>query len=119
MYNTGLDMVSGLLRLLLDDYDNADGRSRLEGALEQVKNYPEENRETVINRIIEIGAKCNDKNKNLLSDSLHKVFNSKELLFELSDSLNDDFSTSTILESINNRLTKINRSNYAKFKKVG
>ncbi len=119
MYNTGLDMISGLLRLLLDDYDNADGRSRLEGALEQVKNYPEENREIIIKRILEIGAKCNDKNKDLLSNSLNKVFNSKELLFELSDTLNDSFSTSTILKSINNRLTKINRSNYAKFKKVG
>jgi ATP-dependent DNA helicase RecQ len=119
MYNTGLDMVSGLLRLLLDDYDNADGRSRLEGALKEVRNYPEENREIVIKRIIEIGMECDDKNKNLLSDSLYKVFDSKELLFELSDSLNDSFSTSTILESINNRLTKINRSNYAKFKKAG
>ena len=119
MYNTGLDMVSGLLRLLLNDYDNADGRSRLEGSLEQVKNYSTKDREIVIKHIIEIGLECSDKNKSLLANSLHKVFNSKELLFELSETLGDSFSTSTILANINSKLTKINRSNYAKFKETG
>ena len=35
--NTGLDLISGLLRLMLDDFDNADGANRLRSSLSYVK----------------------------------------------------------------------------------
>ena len=38
-YNTGLDFISGVLRLLIDDFGNADGKDRFETSFKQIMKY--------------------------------------------------------------------------------
>ena len=118
MHNTGLDMISGLLRLLLDDYDNADGRHRLESSLEQITRYSDKEQVYIIDNIIKIGRKCNLHNKDLLSESLYKFFPNKELLFRLADEIGDTFSTRVILDDVSTRLKVINKEHYGRFEEI-
>jgi len=118
MHNTGLDMISGLLRLLLDDYDNADGRHRLESSLEQITRHSDKEQAYIIDNIIKIGRKCNLHNKDLLSESLYKFFPNKELLFRLADEIGDTFSTRVILDDASTRLKVINKEHYGRFEEI-
>ena len=118
--NTGLNLISGLIRLLLDDYENSDGRGRLEGSLKQIKNYKVEDKNFIIDEIIKIGKNCNDQNKNLLAESLfNNIDNSKDFLYKLSLELEDTYSTYELLTGITNKLTRINEENYGRLEKIG
>ena len=120
IFYTGLDAISGLLRLLLDDYDNSDGRSRLESSLEQIKNFSSKDQEFIINEIINIGLQCDAYNRSLLSESLYKYYDSsKDFLWLLSEKLKDSFSTGVIVTNINQKLRSINEENYGGLKKTG
>jgi len=119
MYNTGLDLISGLIRLLLDDYSNTDGRLRLEGSLEQIRNYPQEQIDFIIEQVLRVGKGMDNKNRSLLAESLYKHFNDQSFLMRISKSLGDSFSISTIVKSANKRLIGINEKLYHGFRKVG
>jgi len=118
--NTGLNLISGLIRLLLDDYENSDGKDRLEGSLKQIKSYRVEDKNFIIDEIIKIGKNCNDQNKNLLAESLYNnIDNSKDFLYKLSLELEDTYSTYELLTGITNKLTRINEENYGRLEKIG
>ena len=119
MHNTGLDLISGLVRLLLDDYGNSDGRDRLETSLQQIQHYESEDKEFIVEQILKIGQELSNNNKSYLAESLYKFFNSQEFLIRISKSLGDSFSMTTFVEQANNRLEKINEKIYGGFRKVG
>jgi len=119
MQNTGLDLISGFLRLLLDDYDNADGRNRLESSLEQISHFDQQDIDFILEQILKIGNELNTKNKNLLAESLYKHFNSYEYLMLISKALGDQFSMATIVEISTEKLKTINKKIYGGFSKVG
>ena len=119
MNNTGLDLISGLVRLLLDDYRNSDGRDRFETSLEQIQNYEYADKEFIFQQILRLGQKLSNINKSYLAESLYKFFNSQESLLKISKSLDDSFSMTTLIEQGNNRLKTINKKIYGGFKKVG
>ncbi len=119
MHNTGLDLISGLVRLLLDDYGNADGRDRLETSLEQIQHYESVDKEFIIEQILKIGQELSNNNKSYLAESLYKSFNSQEFLLRISKSLGDSFSMATLVEQANKRLKTINEKIYGGFRKVG
>jgi ATP-dependent DNA helicase RecQ len=112
MHNTGLDLISGLVRLLLDDYGNSDGRDRLETSLEQIHHYESADKEFIVEQILKIGQELSNKNKSYLAESLYKFFNSQEFLLRISKSLGDSFSMATLVEQANNRLKTINEKIY-------
>lgn len=112
MHNTGLDLISGLVRLLLDDYGNSDGRDRLETSLEQIQHYESADREFIVAQILKIGQELSNNNKSYLAESLYKFFNSQEFLLRISKSLGDSFSMATLVEQANNRLKTINEKIY-------
>lgn len=109
MYNTGLDLISGLLRLLLDDYKNAHGEKRLESSLEQISQYDHSQIDFILQRILKIGIELSNSNKENLAKSLYKYFNNQYFLKLISKSLGDNYSTEILLKSYtNNRLRIIN-----------
>jgi len=119
MHNTGLDLISGLVRLLLDDYGNSDGRDRFETSLEQIQHYESADKEFIVEQILKIGQELSNNNKSYLAESLYKYFNSQEFLLRISKSLGDSFSMATLVEQANNRLKTINEKIYGGFRKVG
>jgi ATP-dependent DNA helicase RecQ len=72
MYNPGLDLISGLLRLWLDDYENIDGRKRLESSLEEIQHFEESQIDFIVTQVLRIGKELTTKNKNFLAESLCK-----------------------------------------------
>lgn len=119
MYNTGLDLISGLLRLLLDDYNNSDGRERFESSLEQIQKYEPDDREYIIEQIFKIGQELSINNKNYLAESLYKFFESHKFLHRIAKALGDFYSMGILIEDVANRLRTINYNNYGRFRKVG
>ena len=119
MHNTGLDLISGLVRLLLDDYGNSDGRDRFETSLEQIQHYESADKEFIVEQILKIGQELSNNNKSYLAESLYKFFNSQEFLLRISKSLGDSFTMATLVEQANNRLKTINEKIYGGFRKVG
>ncbi|MDQ3191277.1 MAG: RecQ family ATP-dependent DNA helicase [Bacteroidota bacterium] len=119
MYNTGLDLISGILRLLLDDYGNSDGRYRFESSLAQIMHYEQSALEYILEQILKIGSEMSSKNKSFLAESLYKFFNTQEFLMKISKTLGDSYSMTTLIEQANNRLKAINKKIYGGFRKIG
>lgn len=117
MHNTGLDLISGLVRLLLNDYNNADGRNRLESSLEQIQHYKTTDKEFIIEQIFRVGHKLSNTNKNYLAESMCKIFDSQAFLLQISTSLGDSFSATALIEQANKRLKIINEKIYGKLAK--
>lgn len=66
--NTGLDLISGIVRLFLDDFEDTDGRNRFESALTSPPF--EKARRTILDRIIEIGDYAHEESKATLCLSI-------------------------------------------------
>jgi ATP-dependent DNA helicase RecQ len=96
MHNPGLDLISGLLRLWLDDYENIDGRKRLESSLEEIQHFEESQIDFIVTQILRIGKELTNKNKNFLAESLYKFFNDELFLNRIQKELGDTFSMATI-----------------------
>ena len=118
MYNTGLDLISGSLRLLLDDYENADGRNRLESALVQISSFEQHEKDEILESILKVGNKMSTGSKNLLSEALYKYFKDYTYLMTISKSLNDTFTMTRIVELSNEKLRTINKKIYGGFNKI-
>lgn len=106
--NVGLNLISGLLRLLLDDFNNADGRNRLNRALKNILIESIDLDSFIFQQIIKIGNFCDVKNKNFLAESIYNVSDKKVDLLKLNKILNDEFSLSEFLLIQNKRLEIIN-----------
>lgn len=119
MHNTGIDLISGIIRLLLDDYHNADGRVRLESSLDQIQDYEPEDKDFIIDEILKVGQIMSNNNKSYLAESLYKSYNTQEYLLKISKSLGDSYSMTTLVEQSTKRLKTINLKLYGGFRKIG
>jgi ATP-dependent DNA helicase RecQ len=114
MHNTGLDLISGISRLLLDDYDNADGRSRFESSISQIKQYEPEDVDSIIGEILKVGQIMSEKNKSLLSESIQKHIDSPKITLQLAQTLRDQYSSTKFVNQSTNRLKKIKNTLYGR-----
>lgn len=105
MQNTGLDFVSGLARLFIDDYENTDGRIRFENSLKKIKEFNKSDQEEIMFNLFKIAKKLPLKNKNELSKSLTDVYScDKEFLYKIHDNLADDNSLQLTANGFLNRI---------------
>jgi len=114
-----LDLISGLLRLLLDDYENADGRDRLESSLKQITGFEQDIIDIILKNILKVGVELSNKNKSLLAESLYKFFNTQDYLMLISKALGDSYSMTALVELATKRLEIINKKIYGGFRKIG
>lgn len=104
-YNTGLNYVSGMVRFLLNDFDNRDGRLRLESALKQISRYDEIEKVEILEKTLEICKESNIENKEDLSQLLCTYYPNMKIF--IYGSLKDNYSLLLIIEESNKRLQKI------------
>jgi ATP-dependent DNA helicase RecQ len=114
MHNTGLDLISGISRLLLDDYENADGRSRFESSISQIKQYEPEDVDSIIGEILKVGQIMSEKNKSLLSESILKHIESPKISLQLAQTLRDQYSSTKFVNQSTNRLKQIKNTLYGR-----
>ena len=111
-YNTGLDLISGLLRLWLDDYDNVDGRKRLESSLDVIQHFGQVEKDIILSQILRIGKELTNKNKNYLAESLYKFFSDTSFLHRIYKELGDDFSLEVIVRSATKKTKQVKEKIY-------
>lgn len=119
MYNPGLDLISGLLRLWLDDYENIDGRKRLESSLEEIQHFEESQIDFIVTQMLRIGMELTNKNKNFLAETLYKFFSDESFLHRIQKKLGDTFSMAVIIDNANKKLKTINQKIYGGIRKTG
>ena len=107
--NSGLNFISGILRLYENEFDDTDGKPRLINSLEYINSkFNDIEKNEFIDNIIHISAEMSDKQKNELVKVLHHVFKSKELLLKLNKNFDDEYSRYLILSDAVNILKTIN-----------
>jgi len=104
MSNPGLDFISGFLRLSLGEFDDSDGRNRLNTSLQKVKMYEETIQNEVIHNIISISMMLEQPQKYQLAESIGEVFKDLNTMKLLNDGLNDDYSLAVLSESESSKL---------------
>lgn len=109
MRNTGLNFISGMLRLFLNDYDDADGRVRMENAFRIIKNYNQVVQSYIIDELIVLASHLSKQSQTALAESFHTIFQKDTLLHKFYDTIQDEYSLAIILEAQLSRLTTISK----------
>jgi len=114
--NTGLNLINGLTALLLEELFNEIEEKRFSKSFDTISNYEESKFDYVIDQILEISKRINQKGKILLLKFLYKYSKTEEEKLRFAKELGD---TETILIHYNNRLKSINKNIEYGFRKIG
>jgi len=93
--NVGLNLISGMDCLLTDDYENLDGRERLEYAFKSFDRFSKLEITEILNQIYKLSLHMNQRNKEYLSQSLISYF--PDRAYEIYDGIGDNYSLEFIL----------------------
>jgi ATP-dependent DNA helicase RecQ len=76
--NIGLNLISGFIRLFLDDYQDTDGKPRLENAISQFKDlFSIKEQDLIIEKMINLGLYLSEDSKYELAKSITKFYPEK------------------------------------------
>ena len=105
--NVGLNFISGIIRLFLNEFDDQDGRTRFEQALESIKeDFDESSQDEIVSKTLELGLLIDSIGRFNLSSSFLKYFPQYSQQFY--NGLGDTNSLDFILQFQTNRLQNIN-----------
>lgn len=107
-YNMGLNYISGIIRLIQKNYEDQDGRARLQSAFEQINTLPEEDKADIFNKTLEIGKVYMDpESREDLSEMLINNYeNAAEKVYAV---FQDNYSLNYIVKNASNRLHSIGK----------
>lgn len=112
-YNTGLDFISGVLRLLIDDFGNADGKVRFESSFKQIIKYEQEDFDFIFDKLLNIGSVMSNESKKDLAISLLSFFpDNPQILKRIQNTLGDEYTTEILLADLTSRINKVNQTIY-------
>lgn len=79
--NVGLNFISGLIRLVLDDFNNLDGESRFKRAFESIKNdeksFSAEHQNIILEKLVDLGSYFKTEQKEILCDVIKEYYPEK------------------------------------------
>ena len=104
-YNTGLNFLSGMTRLMADNYTKIDGEERLESAFNTIAKYDDAEKFKVLIETLKLGKFLTDKNKIFLSQILCKHF--KDNTITIHNYLQDNHSLDIALGQLNKKLKEV------------
>lgn len=104
-YNTGLNFISGISRLILNDYDNQDGKMRLESAFQDISNYDEKMKLEILDMTLNLKHLFDEDNIMELSKLLCE--NYPEHTINIYEKLKDSYSLNINLEDSLKKLKNI------------
>lgn len=114
--NTGLNLINGLTNLLLEESLNKIEEQRFTKSFDTISNYEESIFDYIIDQILEVSKKFDQKGKIILLQFLYKFNKSEEEKLRFAKELGD---TETLLLHYNNRLKSINKNIEHGFRKIG
>lgn len=105
-YNTGLNYLSGSLRLYTHSYKGTEGEWRLDEAFQSIKeNLDSSSQKTIIEETLKLATHFELEEKDSISQVIIKYF--PEYVTEIFEKVQDRYSLSMILEEPANRLNEI------------
>lgn len=113
----GLNVVSGMIRLFLNDYEDTDGRKRLEGGLESIiETFDKNEQQHILEKLTDLGKYLDDDGKEKLCMSIVKYFPYEleriAALYNLFYLLDDSISQKV------KQLKKLNKQLYGQFEQI-
>ena len=79
--NVGLNFISGLIRLVLDDFNNLDGESRFKRAFESIKNdeksFSADYQNIILEKLVDLGSYFKTEQKEILCDVIKEYYPEK------------------------------------------
>ena len=79
--NVGLNFVSGLIRLVLDDFNNSDGEPRFKEAFKSIKNdkksFSAEHQNFILEKLVDLGSYFKTEQKEILCDVIKEYYPDK------------------------------------------
>jgi ATP-dependent DNA helicase RecQ len=115
--NTGLNYLSGIVRLFLNEYNDVDGVSRFESALKTIKNdFSQQDELSILERTILIGTNGDEEVRFRLTESIIKFY--PEKLEELAELYDMPYLMNDVYEKNVKKLTKLNNILYEQFGKI-
>ena len=118
MSNVGLDFISGLVRLMLDDFDNTDGSRRLRSSLNQIKSQEPVVRKRILKGLLWVGSHLKENQKTILSEALVPFFGSAIELKTIYEELGSATILSILIDNYRGRLDNINNQLYGELREV-
>jgi ATP-dependent DNA helicase RecQ len=119
-YNTGLDFISGVLRLLIDDFNNADGKARFESSFKQIMKFDQNDFNFIFDKLLAIGATMSLSSKSDLATALLTFFpDNSTMLRKIHNAMRDDFTTGLLLSELTSRLINVNNELYGELIQIG
>jgi ATP-dependent DNA helicase RecQ len=122
--NIGLNFVSGLVRLMNDDFENSDGKRRLSMSIDSIL---KENwifnglniKEQILSETCKIVASSNIKKRNTLSSFfIEKLGEDFEALIIINEYLEDELSSTFLVKNYTNRIKLINKKINEQFERI-
>lgn len=104
-YNTGLNFISGICRLILNDYENQDGKKRLESAFQELMEYDDDSKIDILNNTLKLKSLLSEDNTIILSELLCEHYPDQPI--RIYKELNDSHSLGITLEDSLNKLINI------------
>lgn len=114
--NTGLNLINGLTNLLLSESFNKIEQQRFSKSFDTISNYEDSTFDFIIDHILEISKRIDQKGKIVLLKFLYKFSKTEDEKLRFAKELGD---TKTILIHYNNRLKSINKNIENGFRKIG
>jgi ATP-dependent DNA helicase RecQ len=120
--NIGLNFISGIVRLLNDDFEDSDGRIRIQSSIDYIKSsnhFSSEDVTEIVKQSCNIIRTFNMKHRNVFSEFLiHNFDSNNNLLFIINEILEDEFSTQFLIQSANYKLTSLNNQIHEQYKGI-
>ncbi len=118
-FNSGLNFLSGLIRLLLNNFRSADGKPRLEAAFAEIKRFDSEAQYVILDKLLMIAQPlANTAKFDLVSVLYSSLPVNESLLSKIRLNLGDAFLLPVVLPKYIKRLTSINEVIYAGFERI-
>ena len=117
--NPGLDFISGVIALILDEFDSHDGRNRLRSSFIMLKNYDSYERDKLLRSLLNWAKSLDQEKKDLLALELIEGLDcSVDLILQVSDTLGYEMAQLYYAEHAKQRIQKINKRIYGKLEKI-
>lgn len=116
--NVGLNFVSGLIRLALDDFDNLDGRNRFENALKAIATgFEKEQQDEILAKLKDLGRYFKNHQQEQICLSIEKCF-SKEIFVSFAEDYKLDYLLDYLYQEQLKNLKKLNHKLYEQLTKI-
>ena len=105
--NICLDYLSGIMRLISDQFNDTDGERRMISSLDKIRRFSPVQIENLLRDTIELAPLLSEESQNQFSSLFFKNFPDPKHLNILNQGFGDAYSSRKLLGPLNNRLNKV------------